>query len=80
MATITNTLQLAGFTQGGNPATGSGLLGSKTIYLWSDGSITFTNPAGQMKKMEDHPPFNTLFAQLVKGAGGVSTTQVFHQH
>lgn len=77
MATITNTLQVAGFTQAGNPATGSGLIASKTINLWSDGSITFTNAAGTPRQIADNYQLNALLKEILVGASGVSTAKQF---
>lgn len=71
-------LQLAGFTSGGNPSTGTGLIASKAIELWDDGSLFFTNAAGVRKQLRDNPEFNTLLAQLVQGGSGVSSTKKFH--
>lgn len=78
MASILNTLQLAGFTQAGTPATGAGLIAAKTISLWDDGSITFTNAAGVTRKIHDNPDLNALLAQILQGASGVSTAKKLH--
>lgn len=76
-----HTLQLAGFTQAGTPATGAGLIAAKTITLYDDGSIGFTNAAGQPKRMADNPEFNALFSQLIQGASAPAglNAKKFHQ-
>lgn len=72
-------LQLAGFTQAGVPSTGAGLIASKAIELWDDGSIHFTASNGRLMVINDDPEFNRLFAELVQGGAGVTTAKRFHK-
>ncbi|MGQ0595850.1 hypothetical protein [Aquabacterium sp.] len=78
MASPIATVQLAGFTQAGNPATGSGLIGSKAVTLWDDGTLTFTNAAGAPRKIHDNFELNALLAQIIQGASGISPAKKFH--
>ncbi|WFP49958.1 hypothetical protein PL263_17885 [Methylomonas sp. EFPC3] len=75
------TVQLAGFTAGGIPSNGTGLIAAKTITIYDDGAIGFTNAAGQPKKMADNPEFNALLVQLIQGANapGNLNAKKFHQ-
>lgn len=79
MASKLYDLKLAGFTSGGNPATGTGILGQKSIALLDDGSVAFTDTNGNKHVINDSPKLNALLSELVVGAGGVSTTKRFHK-
>lgn len=79
MASKLYDLQLAGFTQAGVPSTGAGLIASKTVELWDDGGVRFTDAAGNKHVINDNPELNRLLSQLVQGASGVSTTKRFHK-
>lgn len=72
-------LKLAGFTSAGDPTTGVGHIANKAIELWDDGSIKFTDAAGNKHIIADNPELNKLFAQLVAGDSGVPTTKRFHR-
>lgn len=79
MASKLYDLQLAGFTSAGTPATGAGLIASKAIELWDDGSIKFTDAAGNKHVINDNPEFNRLISLIVAGGSGVPTTKRFHK-
>lgn len=78
MAAIIQSMQIAGYpsvANSGNPATGAGLLGSRAITYWDDGAITFTNAAGQTKKINNTPDVNALLQMILVGTNGLSTVK-----
>jgi hypothetical protein len=80
MATLVKSLQVAGFpsvANSGNPANGTGLLGSAVIEFWSDGSIIIVTAASKRIRVVDNPQMNNLWDQILKGTNGLSTTKKF---
>jgi hypothetical protein len=79
MATSLYTLKLAGFTSAGVPTTGAGHIANKTVTLWDDGSLHFTDAAGNNVVLPDVPELNKLLVQLVVGGSGVPTTKSWNK-
>lgn len=72
-------IQLAGFpsvANGGNPANGTGLLGSYAVDIWDDYTITFTSTSGGAKvTINPTQELTILLEKIVRGTNGVSTTK-----
>lgn len=80
MASLVASLQIAGYpsvANGGNPANGTGLLGSSTIEFWSDNALVITTAAGKRVRLDEDTRLNNLFDQILKGTNGLSTSKQF---
>jgi hypothetical protein len=82
MASLIQALQVSGFpsvANGGNPAAGTGLLGTAVIERWSDGSTIIVTAAGKRVRVEEHPQLGNLWDQILKGTNGLSTTALHNK-
>lgn len=80
MAATLATVKLAGFTSATSSVTPTGgtQLGSlRTINVFDDGSIVFTDAGGNTRKMNHSAELHALLQLITVGAGGVSTTKTW---
>lgn len=70
--------KVSGRTAASTDGTATGIIATKAVEFYSDGSLKFTNSAGQPVTLNPSPQLNELLKIIFTGTGGVAAGKKFH--